>query len=77
MICSRAAACGDRERVLNELRASAGRRLRPAQFFELHFVGACELNALCRRRKTGVYLNLLGRRPALNLMIHTPFDVSP
>jgi len=34
----RAAACGDRERVLNELRASAGRRLLPAQFFELHFL---------------------------------------
>ncbi len=31
---SRAAACGERKRVSNELRASAGQRLRPARFCE-------------------------------------------
>ena len=35
--CFRAAACGERERVSNELRASAGQRLRPAQSYGLHF----------------------------------------
>jgi len=38
---TRAAACGERERVWNELRVSAGRRLRPERFKEPHVAGEC------------------------------------